>query len=245
MAAWQYFAGAGLVAVCCPLHGQVAVADTGAGPAATSARAEARADVCVPEGPPRAPAARPPAVRPPAVRPPEARPPQVRPPAVRTPAGGAPGGRHPGALPGVPGVPGVPGLPGADRPTVHHPGLGPVPAAAAPGLPAVAAPAVAAPAGAAAGPPAAKALAAAAEPPAAAPDPAAVAGPPAAAAGAPPAHGARAAQVSAFHVRPYRSQALARREPGGMSTVMIMAVVTTPAVLAAAALRPRSKSRSS
>ncbi|NXY95552.1 hypothetical protein HYE82_14375 [Streptomyces sp. BR123] len=187
MAAWHYFAGAGLVAVCCPLHGQVAVADGG-----HAARAEARADVCVPEGPPRAPAVRPPVVRPP-----------------------------------------------QGRPTVHHPGQGPVPAAAAPEPPVVVARAAAA-----AGSPAAKALAAAAEPPPAAPDPAAAAGPPAASTGAPPARGAGVARVTAFHVRPYRSRALDRREPGGLSTVMIMAVVTTPAVLAAAALRPRSKSRS-
>ncbi|MEV0413797.1 hypothetical protein AB0I68_24070, partial [Streptomyces sp. NPDC050448] len=31
MTAWQYFAGAGLVAVLCPLQGHVAVADDGAG----------------------------------------------------------------------------------------------------------------------------------------------------------------------------------------------------------------------
>ncbi|MER5759239.1 hypothetical protein ABT107_08350, partial [Streptomyces sp. NPDC002082] len=46
-----------------------------------------------------------------------------------------------------------------------------------------------------------------------------------------------------FHVRPYHSAALARRGPDGMSTLMLMVVVTTPAVLAAVALRPRSRSR--
>ncbi|MFK0252501.1 hypothetical protein [Streptomyces sp. NPDC090445] len=232
MAAWQYFAGAGLVAVCCPLHGQAAVAAAGVGDlrvgdrhaARAEARAAARGDVCVPEGPPRGPAVRPPVVRPSEGRAPAVRPPAVRPPAVRP--------------SGV--VPGLPGLPGLGRPTVHHPGVGPVQAVAAPEPPVVVAPA-----GAVAGPPAAKAPAAAAEPPAAAPEPAAAAGPPAAAAGAPPARGAGVARVTAFHVRPYRSRALDRREPGGLSTVMIMAVVTTPAVLAAAALRPRSKSRSS
>ncbi|MFD0271040.1 hypothetical protein ACFVGY_31400 [Streptomyces sp. NPDC127106] len=232
MAAWQYFAGAGLVAVCCPLHGQVAVADVADVGAAGghAARAEARLHVCGPEEPLRAPAARPPVVRPPAARPPQVRPPAVRPPGGRAPGAVVPGVRPPGVVPGVPGVP------GADRPTVHHPGLGPLPAAAVAEPPPAASPAAS---------PAAKAPAVAAEPPAAAPDPAAAAEPPAAAAGAPPARGAGAARVSAFHVRPYRSQALARREPGGLSTVMIMAVVTTPAVLAAAALRPRSKSRSS
>ncbi|MFD5881735.1 hypothetical protein ACFWHN_23920, partial [Streptomyces yangpuensis] len=58
-----------------------------------------------------------------------------------------------------------------------------------------------------------------------------------------PRAGAAAAPVSAFRVRPYRAVAVERRGPGGMSTVMLMVVVTTPAVLAAAALRPRSKSR--
>ncbi|MFE9257034.1 hypothetical protein [Streptomyces sp. NPDC006879] len=43
-----------------------------------------------------------------------------------------------------------------------------------------------------------------------------------------------------FKVRPYRSVALRQRGPDGMSTVMLMAVVTTPAVLAAAVLRPRA-----
>ncbi|MFD8982080.1 hypothetical protein ACFV0Q_19555, partial [Streptomyces sp. NPDC059564] len=67
--------------------------------------------------------------------------------------------------------------------------------------------------------------------------------PAAAAAPAPPAVRAAAARASAFHVRPYRSAALERRGPNGLSTMMLMVVVTTPAVLAAAALRPRSKSR--
>lgn len=51
--------------------------------------------------------------------------------------------------------------------------------------------------------------------------------------------------MGAFHVRPYRSVALERRSPNGLSTMMLMVVVTTPAVLAAAALRPRSKGRGS
>ncbi|MFD8410718.1 hypothetical protein ACFV2Q_02930 [Streptomyces sp. NPDC059650] len=244
MAVWQYFAGAGLVAVCCPLHGQVAVDDGGGSHAArASARASARADACVPDVPApdpggRAPVGSPPAVRPPAgspaVRPPAGSPPAVRPPWGRAPAVVPPVVRLPAVrLPDLPaphaGVPALPFVvPGADRPTVRHPGLGPLPAA-----------------GASAGSPAAKALAAAAQPPAAAADPAVAVGPAAGGAGAPPALGAPAGRVSAFHVRPYRSQALARREPGGLSTVMLMAVVTTPAVLAAAALRPRSKSRTS
>ncbi|MFD7628799.1 hypothetical protein ACFV7Q_22655 [Streptomyces sp. NPDC059851] len=211
MAAWQYFAGAGLVAVFCPLHGQVAVADDGGGSGARAA--EARVDACVPERPPRAPsaqspAARPPAGRPPALRPSAARPPVVPPPAVRPPEvrpPEPPGGRVPLAVSGVAGV---------VRPTVHHPGRGPAPAAVP--EPLAGGPPTVAPVAS----PAAKALPA--EPPAAAPD---------------------TARVTAFHVRPYRSRALDRREPGGLSTVMLMAVVTTPAVLAAAALRPRSKSR--
>ncbi|MFE0582823.1 hypothetical protein ACFW2S_29765, partial [Streptomyces sp. NPDC058874] len=68
-------------------------------------------------------------------------------------------------------------------------------------------------------------------------------GPVPAGAPAPPRPRAAAARVSAFHVRPYRAVALERRTPGGMSTVTLMVVVTTPAVLAAAALRPRSKGR--
>ncbi|MFC6982889.1 hypothetical protein [Streptomyces cirratus] len=45
-----------------------------------------------------------------------------------------------------------------------------------------------------------------------------------------------------FHVPAYHSSALERRGPNGISTMMLMVVVTTPAVLAAVALRPRSKS---
>ncbi|MFC0847476.1 hypothetical protein ACFH04_27770 [Streptomyces noboritoensis] len=41
---------------------------------------------------------------------------------------------------------------------------------------------------------------------------------------------------------PYRSAAHARPAPAGFSTVTLMLVVTTPAVLAAAILRPRSRS---
>ncbi|GAA1582736.1 hypothetical protein [Streptomyces globosus] len=109
-------------------------------------------------------------------------------------------------------------------PTVHHPGHGP---AAPPPPP----------------PPAAGALPAPAEPPAPAPDPAPPAEPPPPAATAPAPPAATAARTTAFRVRPYRSHAAAPREAGDLSTVMIMAVVTTPAVLAAAALRPRSKGR--
>ncbi|WP_327356465.1 hypothetical protein [Streptomyces sp. NBC_01304] len=47
-----------------------------------------------------------------------------------------------------------------------------------------------------------------------------------------------------FPVRPYRSALLKRPTPDGFSTVTLMVVVTTPAVLAAAALRPNSSSRS-
>ncbi|WP_158939443.1 hypothetical protein [Streptomyces sp. NRRL S-87] len=61
---------------------------------------------------------------------------------------------------------------------------------------------------------------------------------------APPRAEAPALRPAAFHVRPYRSVVLQRRGPQGMSTVMLMVVVTTPAVLAAAALRPRGRSRS-
>ncbi|MFE2328230.1 hypothetical protein ACFXD5_30725 [Streptomyces sp. NPDC059385] len=190
MTAWQYFAGAGLVAALCPLHGHVAVAGDGDGRGA-------RVDVCVPGGKPGRPVVRPSATPP-----------------VRVP------------------------LPGVDLPTVHHPGAGPVPAGsprpADPGRPE---PAV----------PAAKAGPGDAKPPPHAPDPAPAAedAPEDAAAAAAAAAPAKAAAgfASAFHVRPYRSVALERRGPGGMSTVMLMVVVTTPAVLAAAALRPRSKSR--
>ncbi|MFD9410012.1 hypothetical protein ACFWBN_23770 [Streptomyces sp. NPDC059989] len=195
MTAWQYFAGAGLVAALCPLHGHVAVAGDGHGRGA-------RVDVCVPAG----------RTEPPVPGPPEAR-------------------------PGVPSVRVT--VPGADRPTVHHPGRppapGPAPARAPepPGSP-----------GSPDGPgPSAEAGAGGSEPPA----PGAAAGPGAgpepADAPAPPLPRAAAAPVSAFHVRPYHSAALERRGPDGMSTMMLMVVVTTPAVLAAAALRPRSKSR--
>ncbi|MFF1343050.1 hypothetical protein ACFVYT_35155 [Streptomyces sp. NPDC058290] len=192
MTAWQYFAGAGLVAALCPLQGHVAVADDGPGPFPGHG---ARLDVCVPTGQPRPPAVTPPAATPPAVRPP------VR--AV---------------------------LPGAERPTVHHPGRGPAPAVAAPAPPEPPRPT-------------AKARAAEPEPAPPAPGPEEVAEPAPAEAPAPPRPAAVAAPVRAFHVRPHHSIALERRGPGGMSTVMLMVVVTTPAVLAAAALRPRSKSR--
>ncbi|MFC7302884.1 hypothetical protein ACFQVC_01465 [Streptomyces monticola] len=44
----------------------------------------------------------------------------------------------------------------------------------------------------------------------------------------------------AFAVRPYRSTVLRRPGPDGMSPVTMMVVMTVPAVLAAAALRPHS-----
>ncbi|MEU9299995.1 hypothetical protein [Streptomyces sp. NPDC048269] len=202
MTAWQYLAGAGLVAALCPLHGHVAVASDGNGRGA-------RVDVCVPGGQPDRPVFRPPSVR--------------------------------------------AGVPGADRPTVHHPGRSPErrsephavasppdpperPERSQPQGPPVAA--VEAGAG-GAEPPEAAAVSVPAPVPVSAPVP----GPEPADAPAPPRHRAAAAPVSAFHVRPYRSVALERRGPGGMSTLMLMVVVTTPAVLAAAALRPRSKSR--
>ncbi|MEU4357063.1 hypothetical protein [Streptomyces virginiae] len=198
MTAWQYFAGAGLVAALCPLHGHVAVAADGHGRGA-------RVDLCVPAGQPKRPHV------PPAGRP-----------SVRV------------------------GVPGADGPTVRHPGRIPDPAAgvrpgrpAVPGLPGPAEPPTAAdPAGSSA-----EAAAARAEPLPPAPGPQGASGPAPAEAPAPPRPRAAAAPVSAFHVRPYRSVALQRRGPGGMSTVMLMVVVTTPAVLAAAALRPRGKGR--
>ncbi|MEU7723688.1 hypothetical protein AB0B78_00220 [Streptomyces sp. NPDC040724] len=200
MTAWQYFAGAGLVAALCPLHGHVAVAGDGHGRGA-------RVDLCVPmKGPqPKGPVALP---------------------------SGRPSVRA--------------AVPGADRPTVHHPGRMPAPAVAAParptrpGLPQPAEPPVV-PAPAA---PSAEAGAGDAEPPGPAPDPGGAASGAPADAPAPPApRAAAASRVSAFHVRPYRAVALERRGPNGMSTVMLMVVVTTPAVLAAAALRPRSKGR--
>ncbi|MGW6974567.1 hypothetical protein ACWGAU_23675, partial [Streptomyces sp. NPDC054952] len=46
-----------------------------------------------------------------------------------------------------------------------------------------------------------------------------------------------------FRMRPYHPSASERRAPDGLSAMMLMVVVGTPAVLAAAALRPRSKGR--
>lgn len=186
MTAWQYYAGAGMVAALCPLHGHVAVAGDGHG-------SGARVDICVPAGRP----ARPPMPPPPVARPgtPAVVPPTVR---VRAPGAGRPAVHHPGEAPGLPGTP-APGAPAPDG------GAQPAPA-----------------------------------PPASPPGPQAA---PAAASG--PAAPAPAAPVGAFHVRPYRSVALERRSPNGLSTMMLMVVVTTPAVLAAAALRPRSKGRGS
>ncbi|MFH7600238.1 hypothetical protein WDV06_34845, partial [Streptomyces racemochromogenes] len=92
MTAWQYYAGAGMVAALCPLHGHVAVAGDGHG-------GGARVDVCVPAG-------RPPSARPPMPPPPVARPgtPAVVPPAVRVRVPGAerPAVHHPGEAPGLP-----------------------------------------------------------------------------------------------------------------------------------------------
>lgn len=194
MTAWQYFAGAGLVAALCPLHGHVEVAGDGRGGHG------ARVDLCVPAGSKPAPPAAKPSVRPP----------------LRVP------------------------LPGAVGPTVLHPGRGPL---LVPGPP----PGVAPPPGLVAQPPAgstAVAAAGVAEPAVAAVD-APGGAQTALAEGAAPVRGAAGAgPASRFHVRPYHSSALARRGPDGMSTVMLMVVVTTPAVLAAVALRPRSKSRS-
>ncbi|MGW7460279.1 hypothetical protein [Streptomyces sp. NPDC054797] len=190
MTAWQYFAGAGLVAALCPLYGHVAVAGDGHGHGHG-----ARLDLCVPGGRPQRPAVRP---------------------------SGRPSVRA--------------AVPGDDRPTVHHPGRSPEPPGAPPypGRPGPSQPPAE---------PSAKAGAGRAQPPPAAPGPGGEDGPATAEASAPPPPRATAAHVSAFHVRPYRSVALKRRGPDGMSTVMLMVVVTTPAVLAAASLRPRSKSR--
>ncbi|MFD6184748.1 hypothetical protein ACFWGU_26680, partial [Streptomyces goshikiensis] len=105
-------------------------------------------------------------------------------------------------------------VPAAARPTVHHPGRAAVPAR--PGDAKAPAPAV---------------------------EPRAVPAPEAPEITAPPPPAPPAARVARFHVRPYHSTALERRGPDGLSTVMLMTVVTTPAVLAAAALRPRGKSR--
>ncbi|MFJ1563840.1 hypothetical protein [Streptomyces erythrochromogenes] len=194
MTAWQYFAGAGLVAALCPLHGHVAVAGDGHGRGA-------RVDLCVPAGQPKRPGVKP----------------SGRP-SVRVAVPGADAGltvRHPGWTPG-PGRPAV-APPGPAEPSVAVDAAGPLAAAEAVAVPA--------------------------EPPPPAPGPGETAGPAPAEASAPARPGAAAAPVSAFHVRPYRSVAVQRLSPGGMSTVMLMVVVTTPAVLAAAALRPRSKSR--
>ncbi|MFE9560716.1 hypothetical protein ACFYM0_06360 [Streptomyces sp. NPDC006487] len=193
MTAWQYFAGAGLVAALCPLHGHVAVAGDGHGRGA-------QVDVCVPAG------SRP---RPAVPRPPEAAPVPAAP--VRPTARVLP--------------------PGPAAPTVRHPGLG-LAAAAPPGAVAERAPGPTAQARPA---PAQPRAAAAREPGGArvAPGGAVAPRPAAAVAGA----------AGRFHVRPYHSAALARRGPDGMSTLMLMVVVTTPAVLAAVALRPRSRSR--
>lgn len=193
MTAWQYFAGAGLVAALCPLHGHVAVAGDGHGRGA-------RVDLCVPAGTQARPVL-PPVVRPPAPAPAPVPVPEVRPTARVV-------------------------LPGAAGPTVRHPGAGPL--GSAPG---------------AAPRPTAEARPGAAQPRAAAVEGAdAVQAPPGAAV-APDRGAAGAGAAGRFHVRPYHSAALARRGPDGMSTLMLMVVVTTPAVLAAVALRPRSRSR--
>ncbi|MFD3805571.1 hypothetical protein ACFWSF_09930 [Streptomyces sp. NPDC058611] len=200
MTAWQYLAGAGLVAALCPLHGHVAVAGDGHGRGA-------RVDLCVPAGHPERPE----------------RPAQTGRPTVR------PSGTRPAAPPPVRAA-----VPGTGRPTVHHPGEAALPAA--PPVPPD-------PPGAQSPPePYAEAAAADPKPPEPAPGAAPASVPVRAAAPAPLRAGA-VARVSAFHVRPYRSVALERRGPGGLSPLMLMVVVTTPAVLAAAALRPRSKGR--
>ncbi|MGW6688179.1 hypothetical protein [Streptomyces sp. NPDC054961] len=188
MTAWQYFAGAGLVAALCPLHGHVEVAGDGHGRGA-------RVDLCVPAGSEPGPTAASPFVR---------------------------------AVP-----PGRGTVPGAAHPTVRHPGQGPLPR---PGPAARSAPGPVAEA-------VAEAVAGVAQPPVAAAQEPAAAPTPVAEAAAPVRGAAVAGPVSRFHVRPYHSSALARRGPDGMSTLMLMVVVTTPAVLSAVALRPRSKSR--
>ncbi|MDJ0382693.1 hypothetical protein [Streptomyces sp. G-G2] len=173
MTAWQFFAGAGLVAVCCPLHG----------PAQGHAHVDvpppaARTDVCVPA------TGHPPAASPPPVR----QPPRA-------------------VLPGT--------VAGPAGPTVRH---------APPPPPAPAPRPAAAPRRAA---------------PAPAPEPVPEPAPPVR---AEPARAA-ALPLAGFHVRRYRPVALQRRSPNGLSTVMLLVVVTTPAVLAAAALRPRGRGR--
>ncbi|MFJ6485228.1 MULTISPECIES: hypothetical protein [unclassified Streptomyces] len=205
MTAWQYFAGAGLVAALGPLHGHVAVAADGYGDGYGHGHGPgygARVDRCVPAGQPERPVFRPPSGRP----------------SVRV------------------------TVPGADRPTVHHVGrpaqsAGPAERPVRPAEPARPRP----PGAAVERSP--EARAGGSEPPVPAAGPEGRNEPASADAPAPPAARAAVARVSAFHVRPYRSVALERRGPGGMSTMTLMVVVTTPAVLAAAALRPRSKSR--
>ncbi|MFD9013162.1 hypothetical protein ACFV0A_29525, partial [Streptomyces sp. NPDC059552] len=106
MTAWQYFAGAGLVAALCPLHGHVAVAGDGHGRGA-------RVDLCVPAGQPGRPVFRPPSGQP-----------SVR---VAVPGTDRPTVRHPGrpaapvvpperpAPPGPAAAPARPEPPGAPR----------------------------------------------------------------------------------------------------------------------------------
>ncbi|MFB6558207.1 hypothetical protein ACFCYH_04705 [Streptomyces sp. NPDC056400] len=203
MTAWQYFAGAGLVAALCPLHGHVAVAGERDGDGHGHGHGYgARVDLCVPAGQPERPVLRPPS--------------------------------------GWPSVRVV--VPGADRPTVRHPGRPAQSATPAERPVRPVGPPQRRPPGAAVEP-SAQARAGRSEPPEPAAGPEGRDEPASAAAPAPPAARAAAARVSAFHVRPYRSVALERRGPGGMSTMTLMVVVTIPAVLAAAALRPRSKSR--
>lgn len=124
-------------------------------------------------------------------------------------------------------------LPGGG-PTAHHPGR-------APGLPAAPAgtPAAAPAPGLPGRPPAAPARPGA---PAAA-SPATPAEPAPSAAPAPARARTTTEFTSAFRMRPYHPSASERRAPDGLSAMMLMVVVGTPAVLAAAALRPRSKGR--
>ncbi|MFF3807150.1 hypothetical protein [Streptomyces sp. NPDC002032] len=132
MTAWQYFAGAGLVAALCPLHGHVAVASDGHGHGA-------RVDVCVPGGPAHPPAVRPPASPPPGVPAPPVAVPSVR---VTPPGADRPTVRHPGDAPGLAQAPGpaapVPGAPAQPAPPAPAAGPGPEPVPpAAPAPPAV------------------------------------------------------------------------------------------------------------
>ncbi|WP_330333558.1 hypothetical protein OHS33_30130 [Streptomyces sp. NBC_00536] len=103
MTAWQYFAGAGLVAACCPLHGHVDVPPGGV-----------RADLCVPAG--HAPADRPPPSPRPSVR-------AVVPGILPVPAG--PTVRHPAQPAPVP-APAVPPIPAAEP--APEPPVAPAPA---------------------------------------------------------------------------------------------------------------------